>query len=471
MAAEMGGLRWLVVLATACVAAAAAAVLVDRVLRSGLPDLSLPVAAGCGLVIGLLATVPTYRSARDRLRRLSRATRALAQGDFDAPLPPPADDELGELQRAWKRMRLAMEEQVSELLGEAGRQRLILEGMAEGVALLQDGDIVMANPAFAELIGATGPLDGKTPLEAARIPALAEVIDESTRIQAEVSRELVAQARTLRVTARPLGGRLRRMVVVLLDMTEARRLERLRRDFVANASHELRTPVAAILAAAETLAAGAADDASARASFVDILGRHAQRLSRLTADLLDLARLEAGYRPRVEVVPVQAVIEAVMPSLQPRAAEKPLTLETELAPPADGDFTVAAERAAVEQVLSNLVDNAIKYTPAGGRVRVAARALPGLVELVVADTGPGIPAEHLPRLFERFYRVDNARSRELGGTGLGLSIVKHLVAAHGGEVRVESEVGHGTRFLVLLPRPNTSAKSSHESHQGVENGR
>jgi two-component system phosphate regulon sensor histidine kinase PhoR len=465
----MGGLRWLVVLATACAAAAAGAVLVDRVLRGPLGDLALPAAALCGLAIGLLATVPTYRSARDRLRRLSRATRALAQGDFDAPLPPPADDELGELQRAWKRMRLAMEEQVTELLGEAGRQRLILEGMAEGVALLQDGDIVMANPAFAELIGATGPLDGKTPLEAARIPALAEMIDESARTQAEVSRELITQGRTLRVTARPLGGRLRRMVVVLLDMTEARRLERLRRDFVANASHELRTPVAAILAAAETLAAGAADDASARASFVDILGRHAQRLSRLTADLLDLARLEAGYRPRVEVVPMPAVLEAVLPSLQPRAAEKQLTLETELEPPpkddGGGDFTVAAERAAVEQVLSNLVDNAIKYTPAGGRVRVEARALPGRVELVVADTGPGIPAEHLPRLFERFYRVDNARSRELGGTGLGLSIVKHLVAAHGGEIRVESEVGHGTRFVVLLPRPNTSAKSSHESHR------
>jgi len=195
------------------------------------------VAAVCGVLIGCAAGFPIYLSLRSRLRRLGKATRALAQGDFDAPLPAPADDELGELQRAWKRMRLGMEETVVDLRGEVGRQRSILDGMAEGVALIQDGEIVAANPAFGQLIGAVGPLVGKTPLEAARLPELAEVIEESIVRDTEVVRELVADPRTLRVAARPLGGRDRRTVVVLLDMTEARRLERLRRDFVANASH------------------------------------------------------------------------------------------------------------------------------------------------------------------------------------------------------------------------------------------
>jgi two-component system phosphate regulon sensor histidine kinase PhoR len=467
----MGGALRLAAWVAALVVAAGGSALGERLLAPSLGVGAAPIAVCIGALLGLVAAAPLYLSTRARLRRLARATRALAQGDFDAPLPPPADDDLGELQRAWKRMRMAMEEQVVELRGEAGRQRSILEGMAEGVALLQDGEIIAANPAFARLIGASGQVDGKTPLEAARLPELAEVIEESVRRDAEVAREIAADPRTLRVAARPLGGRSRRTVVVLLDMTETRRLERLRRDFVANASHELRTPVAAIQAAAETLAGGAADDAAARNSFVDILGRHALRLSELTADLLDLARLEAGYRPRVEEVVVPPVIDAVLLSLSPRAHARQLTISTQLEPPTYGPLAVAAERAAVEQILTNLVDNAIKYTPAGGRIAVGARALDETVELTVADTGPGIPAEHLPRLFERFYRVDHARSRELGGTGLGLSIVKHLVAAHGGEIRVESEVGRGSHFIVLLPRPDAAAKSSHERHKASAHDR
>jgi two-component system phosphate regulon sensor histidine kinase PhoR len=245
-------------------------------------------------------------------------------------------------------------------------------------------------------------------------------------------------------------------VVVVIDLTESKRLERLRRDFVANASHELRTPVAAIVGAAETLSAifansdgspGADDDPGARASFVDILLRHAHRLSRLTADLLDIARLEGGYKPRVEQVPVGSAFDAVLTTLKERAAEKKIALSAH----APGEVKLAAERAAVEQILTNLVDNAIKYTPEGGRVSVRAERAGAHVRLVVEDTGPGVAPEHHARLFERFYRVDNARSRELGGTGLGLAIVKHLALANGGDVRVESQPGKGSRFLVSLP--------------------
>ncbi len=448
------GRAWVAVVIAAVVAAVLVERLLDQVAWLGAwspPWLAILAGVGVGLLLG----APAHLQTRARIAQLARATRALTQGDFDIPMPPAADDALGDLQRAWKRMRLVLEEQIVGLRGEVGRQRSILDGMSEGVALLLEGEIVAANPAFAVLIGAAGEVIGKTPLEVARLPELAEVIEESVRRGVEVVRELQAEPRTLRVAARPLGAAQRQTVVVLLDMTNARRIERLRRDFVANASHELRTPVAAILGAVETLAAGAAEDADARASFIAILERHARRLTRLTADLLDLARLEAGYRPRAEIVPVQVVLDAVIPLLSPRAAEKNIELGIRSSPPAHGPFAIAAERAAVEQVLSNLVDNAIKYTPAGGRITVEAQVRDGQVELAVADTGPGISAEHLPRLFERFYRVDNARSRELGGTGLGLAIVKHLVAANGGEVHVESEVGRGTRFSVRLPLPSS----------------
>ncbi len=456
-------------IALALVAALGSTVVVDRWLTlRGLAPTAMPLAAIVGGVVGTAMVLPLYLRFRRRLRRMIRVTQALAQEDFEAPMPPPVDDELGELQRAWKRMRLAMEERILGLRGEMKRQHSILAGMAEGVALLHDGEIVAANPAFGQLIGAAGALEGKTVLQAARIPDLGEIIDESVRGDAEVVREVIAEPRTLRVAARPLGGPERQTVVVLLDMTEARRLERLRRDFVANASHELRTPVAAIVGAADTLADGAIDDPEARGQFVDILQRHAKRLSELTADLLDLARLEGGYRPRAEIVDVAEVMGRVLVALRARAAEKRITLDREIE--AAVVLEVAAERAAVEQVLTNLVENAIKYTPAGGSVRVTARTgarlhdLPAL-EVAVTDTGPGIAADHLPRLFERFYRVDNARSRELGGTGLGLSIVKHLVAANGGEIHVASDVGRGSRFAVVLPCPRIDPKSSQESHE------
>ena len=427
-------------------------------------------ALAAGVLSALAVGLPSYLGARARISRLARATRALSQGDFEAPLPAPVDDELGELQRAFKRMRAAMEDVTLGLRGEMTRQRSILDGMAEGVALLYDGEIVAANPAFAELVGARGSLEGRTPLEVARLPELAEVIDESQRTDAEVTREIVAEPRTLKVTARPLGGPQSQIVVVLLDTTEARRLERLRRDFVANASHELRTPVAAIVGAVETLAAGAADDEVARGSFIDILTRHADRLSRLTSDLLDIARMEGGYRPRAERVPTGAVVDTVLQALAARAEDRAIVLASAIAPE-DAAVELLAERGAVEQVLTNLVDNALKYTPAGGRVTVSATSNERRTELVVADTGPGIAAEHLPRLFERFYRVDNARSRELGGTGLGLSIVRHLVAAHGGEIRVESILGQGSRFLVEWPRFAPDPNISHESHRVQEPAR
>jgi two-component system phosphate regulon sensor histidine kinase PhoR len=385
---------------------------------------------------------------------MTRAARAMSHGDFEVSLPVPGDDELGDLVNTLDTLRNQLAARMAELRGEGLKLRAIINGMSEGVALVQDGVISVANPAFARLCGLGGDVEGRAIRDAVRLPAVGDAIESSLATRTPASREVQIGGRALVAAIDPLGDRAaRQAVVVLIDVTEPRRLEKLRKEFVANASHELRTPVAAIVGVAETLAAGAADDPEARGSFLEILMRHAQRLSRLTADLLDIARLEGGYKPRIEMVEVGRVVDAVLGTLQVKAEPKQIVLENR----GPMELRVSAESAAVEQILSNLVDNAIKYTPAGGRVSVRAEARGGKVRIFVEDSGPGIPKEHHQRLFERFYRVDDARSRDLGGTGLGLAIVKHLVLANGGDVSVESDVGKGSRFIVALPQSPVSA--------------
>lgn len=234
------------------------------------------------------------------------------------------------------------------------------------------------------------------------------------------------------------------------EQVELEKLERIRKDFVINVSHELRTPLASIQGYTETLLDGAIHDPAHNVRFLTIIKQNAERLTRLTADLLTLSRIElktqklqfAGYY-------VNRLLTDNVDSMRPMADKKSIEFVVE---PADPKQEVFCDSEALHQILSNLMDNALKYTPEGGKIYVGARAVPGeMVEFHVRDTGQGIPAEDLPRLFERFYRVDKARSRELGGTGLGLAIVKHLVRAHGGEVRVESELGQGSTFLFTLP--------------------
>ena len=404
------------------------------------------------LTLALLLGTTLSRWLTRPILAMTRAARAMSHGDFEVALPPPGDDELGDLVRTLDTLRNQLAARLADLRQEGHKLRAIINGMSEGVALVQEGVIVVANPAFARLCALAGDAEGRAIRDVVRAPGVGDAIDAALASGAPASRELSLGGRALAASIDPLDGA-RQAVVVLIDVTEGKRLERLRREFVANASHELRTPVAAIVGVAETLAAGAADEPEARASFLEILVRHAQRLSRLTADLLDIARLEAGYKPRVEDVDVQSAVDAVVGTLQIKAEPKQITLEKE----PFGALRASAERAAVEQILSNLVDNAIKYTPAGGRVRVFGEARGGRVRIVVEDSGPGIPKEHQARLFERFYRVDDARSRDLGGTGLGLAIVKHLALANGGDVAVESEVGRGSRFIVSLPESRLAA--------------
>jgi two-component system phosphate regulon sensor histidine kinase PhoR len=322
----------------------------------------------------------------------------------------------------------------------------LLSAFPDAAALVsRDGWVRVSNAAF-DTLAATGRAHGLTPLEITRSAELSEAVGRA--LEGTPRRlDLALGRRTYLVHLAPL---LRGEVLLLMrDVTDARRAEATRRDFVANASHELRTPIAAIRAAAETLLGGAVDDAAAARGFVDIVARHAERLSRLTQDLLDLSRIESRQL-RIETTPVDAapIARQVVELLAETAREKGLALASEVP---DGT-RVRADARALEQVLVNLVENGIKYTCQGG-VKIAG-ALDGDhgVVLTVRDTGPGIERHHLPRIFERFYRVDAGRSRELGGTGLGLAIVKHLVIAMGGDVSVESGSA-GTCFSVRLAVP------------------
>jgi two-component system, OmpR family, phosphate regulon sensor histidine kinase PhoR len=270
--------------------------------------------------------------------------------------------------------------------------------------------------------------------------------DIDTRLRAQGRGELSILARELNETGEKLHGMLQQLQH---ERAELERLERFRKEFLINVSHELRTPLASIQGYAETLLDGALQDPEHNARFVGIIKQNAERLGSLVADLMTLSRIELGSQKlAVSPFPVCELLRQAVESLRPLIAKKGIGLHLDLAPE---ETEALCDSEAVHQILCNLMDNSLKYTPEGGELRLGARVTGALVELSVADTGAGIPKQDLPRLFERFYRVDKARSREMGGTGLGLSIVKHLVKAQGGEVSVESEVGRGSRFSFTLP--------------------
>lgn len=408
-----------------------------------------------GGLLGLLAAVgmswfAATLSSRP-LRMLTDTARAMTR-DLSVRARLRQDDEVGALAAALDELADNLTASLASLGRERDRLGAILEGMAEGVLVTgADGTIALANRAVREMFLLGHDVAGQRPIEALRNADLHELFDDALRERAAVHREVaVVGVRPRRVMARvapvesPGGG----VVAVLSDVTDLRRLETMRRDFVANVSHELRTPVAAIRAASETLLLGALEKPEAAREFVSIVDRHAERLHLLVEDLLELSKLESRELTlNPEALSVERAVTHAIELLSLAARSR----KTRLLADVGGDVpTVEADRRGLEHVLTNLIDNAIKYSPEGATVIVRARRHEGGVRLSVADNGPGIEARHLPRLFERFYRVDTSRSRSLGGTGLGLAIVKHMAEAMGAIASVESVVGQGTTFHIDL---------------------
>jgi two-component system phosphate regulon sensor histidine kinase PhoR len=429
------------------------------------------------------------------LQNLTGAAERIAGGDYGHKVlgaPGSLGDEVGRLALSFNRMSDRLGEQFARLEEDREQLRAILSGMVEGVVALDANQrILFANERASQLLEfQTRTAVGRKLWEVVRQRSLQEVVRHALAEPAPYQQELswnspVARSVTVHAARLP-GTPPRGAVLVLHDTSDLRRLERMRQEFVANVSHELKTPLAVITACVETLVDGADEDCQHRGQFLQQISEQAHRLHALILDLLSLARIESGIEVfEFQAVPVERVVLACLERHRARAAAKNQTLEAiapdidqvtgrqaggsrQLAvgsrqpnhgplPSADCLLPTAAEawadEEAVAQILDNLVDNALKYTPEGGRIQVRWYAEDDHVSLEVRDTGIGIPEQDLPRIFERFYRVDKARSRELGGTGLGLSIVKHLVQAMHGGIRADSRPGQGTTFFVRLPVP------------------
>jgi two-component system phosphate regulon sensor histidine kinase PhoR len=347
-------------------------------------------------------------------------------------------------------MAAELRARVAALEHERDQRDLIVAHMSDGVALVdREGKVVHANTSLARILGAPLPPPAGTPFRAfARSPELDELVRAARGGAQTVERDLrlwAPQQRLLRATATRLEGGA--VLLVLHDLTEIERLNRVRQDFVANVSHELKTPLTSVRGYAETLLEGGLDDLEHREDFVRVIRDQATRLQDLVEDLLSLAELERpDVRLRRETFDLREAVEHQAGSFRDRALQAGLTFEVESGPP----VPVVGDRGRIEQVLANLLDNAVKYTERGG-VTVALGEAEGHAWCEVRDTGPGISADDQERIFERFYRVDKARSREKGGTGLGLAIVKHILALHDGAVVVRSSPGQGSVFRFELP--------------------
>ncbi|HEY2956515.1 MAG TPA: ATP-binding protein [Candidatus Eisenbacteria bacterium] len=389
-----------------------------------------------------------------RIRELEAAAASLGRGEPAARARELPADELGRLGRAFNRMAAELRARLAALERERDMRERVVAHLGDGVALVDgQGRLVHANRALADLLGDGPPPAPGTPLEDfARAPELTDLVRRARAGTGVLEAELrlwTPAPRVLHATAEGLGaGSGDAVLLVLHDQTATEAANRVRQEFVANVSHELRTPLTSLRGYAETLLAGGLEDAESREGFVRTIHDQAVRLEALIGDLLSLAELERPGAPlRVGRLDLREVAAAQAAVFLPRAQAGGLTLEVERGE----SVPVDADRARLEQVFANLLDNAVKYTERGG-ITVALGVAGGKAWCEVRDTGPGIPGEDQPRIFERFYRVDKARSREKGGTGLGLSIVKHIVLLHGGEVAVRSRLGEGSVFRFEIPR-------------------
>jgi two-component system, OmpR family, phosphate regulon sensor histidine kinase PhoR len=411
---------------------------------------SLLILLGAG-AISLLVS----RSFTDRIERLREFSRRVAEGDFRPLSADGTGDTLEALGSSLNQTAARLDRTIRTLTEERNLSAAILGSMVEGVAVVNGAErLVFANPGFAAILGLdVPPVSGSSLLEVVRqtelIEAVRRVLEGEPRVEAEIATGTLRQHYFAATVASVRAGDTSGAVIVLHDITELRKLERIRRDFVANVSHEFRTPLTAIQGFTETLLAGAMDDPNNRLRFLGIILEHSRRLARLTEDLLKLSQMDAD-RLELEVrrVSVPALVESCYETARHRAAEKELALSLDL-PPTVPDISGDARR--LQEILQNLLDNAIQYTLPGGKIVLSVRTRSDEVIFTVSDTGIGIPEADQPRIFERFYRVDAARSREAGGTGLGLAIARHLIEVHGGHIWVESELNVGSKFHFSVP--------------------
>jgi two-component system phosphate regulon sensor histidine kinase PhoR len=454
----------------------------ERVLRTALPSSNLDVSllelrekiflsSLVILVVGIVATFVFSRMFGARVNRLKDFSQRVAEGDF-RPLPSEhSGDELADLAAAFNETARRIDSTVHSLRDERNQSSAILRSMVEGVAVIDAHErLVFCNRAFLDILNADSESSqGRAVLEVVRNSELMSLIRRALLgeegLQADIAMGFIQQ-QNFSVTAAPVKAlkadgpansdeaapatlKPSGAVVVLHDVTELRRLERVRQDFVANVSHEFKTPLTAIRGFAETLLSGALNDPKNNRRFLEIIRDHSSRLDRLTDDLLKLARIEAG---KLELeffqVGLGELIEGCTETSMLKASRKQISLAIDI--PA-GLPLIRGDASLLREVFQNLLDNAVQYTMAGGRISVTASAGAREAVISVTDTGIGIPLADQERIFERFYRVDAARSREAGGTGLGLSIAKHIVEAHGGRLWVESEIGRGSQFSFSIP--------------------
>jgi two-component system phosphate regulon sensor histidine kinase PhoR len=403
-------------------------------------------AALLALLVGGLLALVAGRSIARPLTQITTAARAIAAGS-PPRFPRSGVPDIDALVQALRQMHRQLADRFEELRREQAETAALVESMVEGVVAADErGRIVTANPAARRFLG-YDPLDPLPDLaELFRAKAAREVVDAALAGTPVLDREVELDGRSVLLNARPLpaGG----AVLVMHDLTELRRLEAVRRDFVANVSHELKTPLTSISGYAETLLSDPPDPEMARTFLGTILG-NARRMQALVDDLLDLSRIESGrWQPSRTAIDVAAAARESWTEVCGRPESRQVAFAVEVEPGAE---SLCADHDALRHVLTNLLENSVRHTPAGGRVVCLARREGAGIALAVRDNGAGITREHLPRIFERFYRADAARSREEGGTGLGLAIVKHLVEAHGGRVSAESERGKGTTVTCWFP--------------------
>jgi two-component system, OmpR family, phosphate regulon sensor histidine kinase PhoR len=427
------------------------------------------------LLLGIAVSLLFSRGFVGRIENLKRFSRRVAAGDFSSLHGEAGSDELGELAAALNETASRLSATIQSLTEERNRSAAILRSMAEGVAVVDaQSRLAFCNEAFAKIWNVdASDIEGRSVIEVIRQPDVIELIPQALATEESLVGEISvggARPRNFSATVAPItpfetpgaapvsysSTPRRGVVIVLHEITELRRLEQVRKDFVANVSHELRTPLTAIQGFAETLLTGALEDKNNNRRFVEIIGNHAARLARLSNDLLRLSQIEAGkLSADFQPVDLKLLVGGGVEAARAAASQKNLSMPEPRLP---SSFPhVHGDANLLRDVLRNLLDNAIQYTPAGGRVEVAAALDDGFAVITVSDTGIGIPHSDQSRIFERFYRVDAARSREVGGTGLGLAIARHVVEAHGGKIWVESAVGSGStfHFSVPLEQPST----------------